>query len=208
MLTVHVAGGATAAYNISLAWWLDGVLDAGALHAALTAVVERHMVLRTTYEMAAKDGGFTQCVHGVPEGDALLVEGEAATVAVAEALAAEDASRGFKLIGEGSGVMRCTLVRVEAGLHLLLINVHHVAFDGGSTDVLLGELGALYRALSGGGVAADAGLTELPAQYVEYALWQRSEAVELLVGSLGCGQIPPPSLGPAHACSFVFPATR
>ena len=90
--------------------------------------------------------------------------------AAAEALAAADASQGFALLGDCGSVMRCTLVKVEAQRHLLLINVHHVAFDGGSRAVLLSEMGELYRALSGGGKVADAKLAELPAQYVDFAL--------------------------------------
>ena len=83
------------------------------------------------------------------------------------------------------------LVRVDAPpeeRHLLLLNVHHVAFDGASTAILLAELGALYAALAeeggGGGSAAGAGLAELAGQYVDYALWQRDESLRpLLEGS-------------------------
>ena len=173
LLTVHLVGGATAAYNIPMAWWLVGPLDSRALRAALSAVIERNMVLRTTYETDA-DGGFTQWVRCTPEGDRLLREVSVQSEEAAESLMATDASAEFELLGEGAGVMRSTLVRVNSARHLLLINVHHVAFDGLSTDVLLDELGALYRALSAGGTASDAALSDLPLQYVDYALWQRS----------------------------------
>ena len=175
LLTVHHAEGATAAYNIPMPYWLVGPLQPKALRGALSALVERHQVLRTTYEV--DDDGFTQRVGGVPEGEALLREVTASEEG-ALALVAADAARGFELMGEGGSVMRCTLVRVEAERHLLLINVHHVAFDGGSTGVLLEELGALYRALSAGGTVADAELPVLRAQYVDYALWQRGVALE------------------------------
>jgi acyl carrier protein len=67
LLTVYHAGGATAAYNIPMPYWLMGPLQAGALRAALSALVERHEVLRTTYEVDVDSGGFTQRVGGVPE---------------------------------------------------------------------------------------------------------------------------------------------
>ena len=51
LLTVHLSGGAGAAYNIPVAHWLRGALDVSALRAALVAVVERHSVLRTTYKL-------------------------------------------------------------------------------------------------------------------------------------------------------------
>ena len=86
-------------------------------------------------------------------------EERAADEAAAAALVAADASAGFELLGADGGVLRCMLVRVEVEgdtlRHLLLINVHHVAFDGSSSGVLLGELGALYRTLSGGGSVAE-----------------------------------------------------
>ena len=183
LLTVHLSGGAEAAYSIPVGFWLTGQLDVCAFRGALSALIERHAVLRTTFEVGA-DGSFVQRVRVVPEGDALLRELEAPGVAAAEALAAADAGRGFELLGEGGSVMRSTLVRAEADRHLLLLIVHHVAFDGESTGILLSELGAVYRSLSAGGSVADAALRELPAQYVDYALWQRAESLApLLEGS-------------------------
>ena len=75
---------------------------------------------------------------------------------------------------------------------LLQLTVHHVAFDGASTGVLLGELGRCVRCVSCTrrrracmsvvGARGRAGATRCrcsaPAcEYVDYALWQRSEAL-------------------------------
>ena len=90
-----------------------GSLVVSALRAAVAAVVERHAVLRTTYKLGAK-GEFVQCVHAAPEGTKVLRELTAPNDAAAEALAAEEASRGFELIGEDGGVLRCTLIRFGA----------------------------------------------------------------------------------------------
>ena len=111
------------------------------------------------------DGGFVQRVRPTPEGAALLVEARAADEASAGALASSEASSGFELLGEAARVLRCTLVRVGGGAAepsrwLLLLTVHHVAYDDSSRSVLHGELGALYAALSaGGGAAARRGST-------------------------------------------------
>eukprot|EP00964_Phaeocystis_antarctica_P150314 scaffold117708_cov60-Phaeocystis_antarctica.AAC.1 len=52
--------------------------------------------------------------------------------------------------------------------------MHHVAFDGASTALLLRELGALYTLNSGGGAGdAAAALPALREQYVDFAAWQR-----------------------------------
>ena len=190
LLTVHVNGdgAAAAAYNIPMAQWLCGPLEAAALRRALGALVDRHAVLRTTYEERADGGGFAQRVLAGLEAARLPRELTASSDEAAEAAIAEDASSGFELIGDASGVLRCVLARVGPDRHLLLVNVHHVAFDGASTAILLAELGALYAALAaeggGGGSAAGAGLAELAVQYVDYALWQRDDALRpLLEGS-------------------------
>ena len=67
---------------------------------------------------------------------------------------------------------------------LLLLTVHHVAYDGASGGVLHGELGALYGALRAGGIAADAGLAPMRLQYVDFAVWQREALSGVLEGQL------------------------
>eukprot|EP00964_Phaeocystis_antarctica_P035000 scaffold19941_cov71-Phaeocystis_antarctica.AAC.1 len=110
LLTVHAGGGgAEAAYNISLALWLRGPLAVGALRAALDALVARHAVLRTTFEVDA-EGGFVQRVRtagGGGEGSdgaggALLREAEAPSAAAAEAVASTKGALGFELLGAGA----------------------------------------------------------------------------------------------------------
>ena len=116
-------------------------------------------------------GGFAQRVHTAAavaqagNGEVALVrEASAPGEAAAGTLVAADASRGFELLGAlgGGGVLRCALVRVAAAAadegaarrHLLLLNVHHVAFDGASTGVVLGEVLASQAGVHGcwGGV--------------------------------------------------------
>ena len=136
-------------------------------------------MLRTTYEVD-DGGGFAQRVRAALDDEQLLRQLTAADGEAAEALVAADASTGFDLLG--GGVLRCVLVRVDepGERQLLLINVHHVAFDGASANVLLGELGTLYRTLRSGGMARDAPLPELSVQYVDFALWQRSALADAL----------------------------
>merc|ERR1711969_320262 len=67
LLTVHLVDGATAAYNIPMAHWLGSPLSACGVRCALGALVERHAVLRTTYEVGG-GGGFAQRVHAAAAG--------------------------------------------------------------------------------------------------------------------------------------------
>ncbi|WIX90621.1 non-ribosomal peptide synthetase [Amycolatopsis sp. DG1A-15b] len=155
----------SAGYNIPLAVRLGGELDPAALAAALGDVVERHEVLRTVFPD----------VDGVPY-QRILPHAPAeplATAAVTEdeltaALAAE-AGRAFDLAADRP--LRATLYRV-AGTdeHVLLLVLHHIAGDGWSVDVLAHDLATVYDARVRG---TEPGWADLPAQYADYAVWQR-----------------------------------
>src|ERR1044071_1242626 len=54
--------------------------------------------------------------------------------------------------------------------HILLINTHHIVYDGWSQGILIRELTTLYDDLAFG---RPSPLAKLPVQYVDYAIWQR-----------------------------------
>ena len=66
--------------------------------------------------------------------------------------------------------MRVVLVRLAAREHALLLTMHHIASDGWSLGVLVHELSTLYAAYV---QDQPSPLSELPVQYVDYAIWQR-----------------------------------
>ncbi|MDO6435457.1 amino acid adenylation domain-containing protein, partial [Flavitalea sp. BT771] len=55
---------------------------------------------------------------------------------------------------------------------LLLVNVHHIAFDGWSGEIFLKELFGYYEAYANNDAEFDLPMPEI--QYRDYALWQRS----------------------------------
>ncbi|MGV2473805.1 UNVERIFIED_CONTAM: condensation domain-containing protein, partial [Ralstonia mannitolilytica] len=59
--------------------------------------------------------------------------------------------------------------------YYLSIVIHHIAFDGWSMDIFLGELNSIYQSLSSGTLPA---LPSLPFQYKDFALWHRKYVVE------------------------------
>ena len=65
---------------------------------------------------------------------------------------------------------RAALVRISPAEHWLVLVFHHVIVDGWSLGVFFGELAAAYAAARRG---ADADLGDAPAQYADYAAWQR-----------------------------------
>ncbi|HEX8696157.1 MAG TPA: amino acid adenylation domain-containing protein, partial [Longimicrobium sp.] len=161
----------SAVYNVPVALRLAGELDAAGLAWALTEVVRRHEVLRTTFGAGA-DGEPVQVVHApvpvrLPVVDLSALD-EAAREALAGRLAREEAARPFDLAR--GPVLRGTLLRVGAEESVLLFTMHHIASDAWSMEILQREVTALYGARVRG---EDAHLPELPVQYADYAVWQR-----------------------------------
>ncbi|MEM8931596.1 MAG: amino acid adenylation domain-containing protein, partial [Acidobacteriota bacterium] len=129
----------SAAYNMPFALHLRGALDHGALERALDTIVHRHEILRTRY---VERDGEPQAVADPPVErplDRIEIDSDAALDAWLDA----DARRPFDL--ERGPVVRPHLLRRADDDHLLVVNVHHIAFDGWSYGVLRRELAALYE---------------------------------------------------------------
>ncbi|HEX2252509.1 MAG TPA: amino acid adenylation domain-containing protein, partial [Thermoanaerobaculia bacterium] len=172
----------SAAYNIPQSVRLRGALALPALRAALTTLVARHEVLRTTY--GATEEGPVQTVHPPAPLPLPLVELANLPAARLERelarLAQQEAQAPFDLAA--GPVLRARLVRLAADDHAVLSTVHHVASDGWSTQVVLAELEAAYEARAAGEAPSFA---PLPVQYADFAAWQRSWlAGEVLAGEI------------------------
>jgi amino acid adenylation domain-containing protein len=166
----------SAAYNIPLALRLEGDLHVAALAAALGEVVRRHESLRTVFALAAgKPVQEVQpalppnapAVFLVPEIDLAglgrRAEDEALRLAREEAAAPFDLARG--------PLFRIRRLRLGREASLLLATLHHIVSDGWSLSVLVREIAALYTAFTRG---LPSPLPELPIQYTDFAVWQRS----------------------------------
>ncbi|MEA2691482.1 MAG: hypothetical protein QOJ16_869, partial [Acidobacteriota bacterium] len=172
------------AYNMPVAFRLTGRLDRGALAASLREIVRRHETLRTTF--AAVGGRPVPTLAPVPEPFPLpLIDLTALPDPCREdeerRLAREDGRRPFNLLR--GPVFRGALLRLGEERHAALFNLHHIASDGWSTGVLVGELAALYPAVGSG---RPSPLPELPVQYSDFAAWQnRWLSGDVLAGELG-----------------------
>ena len=164
--------GELTAYNMSSRWKLRGPLDVEALRLALEEIVQRHEPLRTTFAML--DDAPVQVIQ--PSGRFELPVEDLSSLA-AETQAAEiqrccrlEAEKPFKLSTDL--MLRASLLHLADDEHLLLLTMHHIASDGWSLRILWRELAGLYDAYCRG---AESNLRELPVQYADYAIWQRSE---------------------------------
>jgi amino acid adenylation domain-containing protein len=160
-----------AAYNLPLALRVSGPLDVPALGAALDELVRRHEVLRTIFP--APGGEPEQRIHP-PAGLPLpLLDLSALSAGAALEEAGREARREAREpfdLARGP-VVRGRLLRLGADDHVVILTLHHLVGDGWSMAVLLREVGLLYGAAQAG---RRSPLPELPLQYADYALWQRS----------------------------------
>ncbi|HEY4590472.1 MAG TPA: amino acid adenylation domain-containing protein, partial [Thermoanaerobaculia bacterium] len=158
-------------YNVPAALRVEGPLDAAVLAHALGEVVRRHEALRTVF--AAPQGTPVQVIQPAGPFPLPVVDLSAlpdgAREDLALTLAAAEAGRPFDLAR--GPLIRCLLLRLGEGDHAVLLTVHHVASDGWSVGRLVREIAALYPAFAAG---RPSPLPELPVQYADFALWQRS----------------------------------
>ncbi|WP_165497174.1 non-ribosomal peptide synthase/polyketide synthase [Rhodococcus sp. ABRD24] len=157
---------ASAAENIPMALRLAGVLDVQALHAAITATVDRHEALRTVYPDSA-DGPhqvILTAAQAVPTLDPVDVA-ECELVPSVVALA----GTGFDVTAEVP--LRLQLLRIGATDHVLVLVVHHISADGFSLAPLARDVMIAYAACRQDLTPSWA---PLPVQYADYSLWQRA----------------------------------
>jgi amino acid adenylation domain-containing protein len=157
-------------YNVPTLVRVRGTLDAELLRQACELVIERHEILRTTFDLV--DGDPVQVLTPVTPFELTVADlrshPEDRREEEAETLLAEFARRPFDL--KEDVLLRAALVHFSADEDRLLIVFHHMASDHQSSAILFGELDELYSALAGDRAPE---LSPLPIQYADFAAWQR-----------------------------------
>ncbi|WP_137936792.1 non-ribosomal peptide synthetase [Chitinivorax sp. B] len=162
---------ASAQYNITIALHLTGPLNHQALQTALDTVIARHESLRTCFTY--QDQVLQQCCLSeltVAIEPVAVLNAERATV---DAFMLQQYRQPFDLAK--APLLRASLLTLSDTEHVLVITLHHIISDGGSTGVLSRELAQAYRAALQG---TEPDWIELPIQYADYAEWQRGQAEE------------------------------
>ncbi|OMC51333.1 non-ribosomal peptide synthetase [Mycobacterium sp. IS-2888] len=154
--------GPNAVNNIPFAAALRGPCDTEALAAAITDVVARHEILRTTYREI--DGVPHQIVHPPAE-----VPVRRATGPDQDWLQAElDDERRHVFDLENELPIRAALLSLP-DRNVVSLVAHHIAGDHWSAGVLFTDLLTAYRARSGG---QPPSWEPLPVQYADFGVWQ------------------------------------
>jgi amino acid adenylation domain-containing protein len=156
------------AYGLGFAFPIEGPLDTDALRVALTDLLQRHTVLRSTFPDDDTQG--TQHVQPAPTELRLDVEDVPGGKlrARADEVVQDELRRGLDL---NSGPMaRFRLLRADPEQHLLVLTSHYIVLDPRSARVLQRDLAAAYRARAGG-IAPQ--WQQEPVDFGAYASWQR-----------------------------------
>jgi len=160
-------------YNRPSVLHLEGPIDIPVLERTFDEIVRRHDVLRTI--VTETDGlpeqsvrpAAPQVLHVVDLSDVPASRRSDLTTK----LLAEEVRRPFDLAR--GPLLRTVAVAVDPHECLLLINAHHMVFDGGSEPVLFREMSELYPRISRGLPR----LPELECQYVDF-VWSEQELLQ------------------------------
>jgi amino acid adenylation domain-containing protein len=157
-------------YNSSATIHLVGSLHVAALEQTFNEIIRRHEVLRTTFDEI--DGQPFQVIAPSLTIQLPIIDlsefPETVKPAKIQKLTTQWCQQHFDL-AQGP-LLRLMLLKLGQQEHILVFSIHHIASDGWSVGLFVGEVAALYEAFSQGNPSP---LPELPIQYADFALWQR-----------------------------------
>jgi amino acid adenylation domain-containing protein len=158
-------------YNFPFCVPFNVAVNTAVLERSINEIVQRHEALRTVFD--AVDGEPVQVI--LPDltvpltvVDLRHLDGEGQEAEVVR-LATEMAQRPFDLAG--GPLLRTALLKRGRDSQVFVLVMHHIISDGWSLGIFWRELIALYNAYY---VNRLSPLRELPIQYADFAVWQRS----------------------------------
>ncbi|AXT51937.1 amino acid adenylation domain-containing protein [Aquimarina sp. BL5] len=163
-------------YHIPIIFRISGSLDIDILEKSFQSLIDRHQALRTV--ISEEDGVAYQelkpssdfrCMDLGKIDESLLTNNTSSFIA-----------RPFDLSGDY--MLRVGVYDLGLDQYALVLVLHHIASDGWSIPILFNELQYFYNNLLAG---ASFDLPDLPIQYSDYSIWQRSDSqVDLLSSQL------------------------
>src|SRR5690606_36183190 len=163
-------------YHIPIVLRLEGKLDVQAVSLSLRSIISRHEVLRTVIQH--KEGVPHQVIKDVRDWQIEEIDGRPFhnDGSKIQEIIEATVDRPFDLSQDY--MLRGFLIQLDNTQHLMGMVVHHIAFDGWSTSLLLTELADSYQCYREGKKPT----WELPAiQYADFAIWQKQLLQEELL---------------------------
>lgn len=141
-------------YNVPMVYEIVGQVDIQRLEAALHELCQRHEVFRTSF--AVENENFIQIIQ--PH---VQIKLQQANITASETdTFIREFVRPFDL--SVAPLIRAGIAHVNGAPSLFIIDVHHIIFDGASSQVLFNELSKLYNGET---------LEPLELQYKDFAAW-------------------------------------
>jgi acyl carrier protein len=157
---------------IAVATRITDAFDTALFERALAAVVRRHEALRT---VCRRDGGrYTVSIAPDLPPEVVEVEARGSTLAEREADARRLVAAERQVLSDVTRdpLVRALVVRIGPDDQVLVLSVHHFAFDGWSMGLVLREAALEYSALRTG---RPSPLRPLRMTYAEYCRWSRTQ---------------------------------
>ncbi|MHB8065926.1 MAG: amino acid adenylation domain-containing protein, partial [Ruminiclostridium sp.] len=142
-------------YNMPTVMSVEGYVDKDRLEKSFEQLVERHELLRTSFETV--NGEPMQQVHSEAEFKIEYIEADENC----KENKINDFVRTFDL--SQAPLLRLRLIKVTKDRHLLLFDMHHIISDGTSMNVIIRDFKQIYEGKE---------LSKLRIQYKDYSVWQ------------------------------------
>ncbi|MDQ1355349.1 MAG: hypothetical protein QG657_5659, partial [Acidobacteriota bacterium] len=159
------------AYFVPRVIRMKGYLDVSLLERTFTEIIRRHEILRTVFPTI--DGQPVQRIQPpfpfkIPVLDWSGLKKEEQELRVSHFLNEEN-RKPFDF--EKGPLLRVTILKLNEEEHLFVLTEHHLVHDGWTQGVLLNEIITIFSAYLEG---RNHNLPELPIQYADYTIWERS----------------------------------
>jgi len=142
-------------YNIPIGLKIEGKLDKTRLSESIQSLIDRHESLRTSFEVV--NGEPVQIIHKKVKLKNNYRESNEENIDYIM----QDFVKPFNL--KNAPLFRVDLVKIAEEKHILLLDFHHIIFDGFSLGIFLKELFEFYQGKE---------LSELKVQYKDFVEWQ------------------------------------
>ena len=159
----------TPVYNIPMAYRIYGEFDIDAFGKAMNEIIRRHEILRTSFKInkgTPYQDILSKLKLSIPLIDLSGLPSQDREAVLSKQLHSK-AGNTFN-ISEGP-LLSCDVFKLGQLEYVVLFVIHHLIFDGWSTNVLLKELNQQYLFHHQGGTESS---KELPIQYADFSLWQ------------------------------------
>jgi natural product biosynthesis luciferase-like monooxygenase protein len=154
------------AYNGAFAFRIHASLKIETWHQIFHYLATRHPLLRSTFPRYKTEP--IQRVHREPTLDLQVIEAKTLTESELQQIILSHHRQLFNLETDRVLRIRC----FDRGLHefILLVTIHHIAWDGWSLDHLIQEIFSLYQQSQ---TQQELWLPPLSSSYQEYVYWQQ-----------------------------------